>query len=322
MPVVNRLTCSLLIGAFFAFGAGAVIAQDYPNRPLRLIVPNTAGTLTDGIARVIAPEMSKRLGQPIIVENKAGAGNVIGLEYVAKQVPADGYTIVISSTSSTAMLPVIVKELRFDPLKDLPPFIGLAEGRLFLGTSAQLPWKTFAEMVANAKSNPGKLNYGSPAPNTRLMTEALVRGLGLEVLHVPYSAGGPYYLALASGEVHMGFVNEAITASLGDKLRVLAVTGDQRMAQLPNVPTLAELGYPSLRSLGFSLNSPAGVPKPVFDKLHATSAQTLQQADVKAQFAKLKLELTAQTPEAALKSLTDEAGMYADIGKKIGIRPE
>lgn len=312
----------LLLGAIFTVCAGSASAQEFPARPLRLIVPNSPGTLTDAIARVVAPEMSKQLGQPVIVENKAGAGNVIGLEYVAKQVPADGYTIVISSTSSTAMLPVTVKDLRFDPLKDLPPIIGLAEGRLFLGSSAQLPWKTFGEMVSNARANPGKLNYGSPAPNTRLMTEALVRGLGLSVVHVPYSAAGPYYLALASGEVQMGFVNEAITASLGTKLSILAVTGERRMAEYPNIPTLSELGYPSLRSLGFSLNAPAGVPKPVFDRLHTSASQALQQPDVKAQFSKLKLEITAQTPAAANSSLIEEAGLYADIGAKAGIRPE
>jgi len=317
-----RITAVVCLGAAFAASAIPVGAQEFPTKPIRLIVPNTAGTLTDAIVRVLGPELSKQLGQPIVIENKPGAGNVIGLDYVARQVPADGYTIVISSTSSTAMLPVTVKELRFDPLKDLPPFIGLVEGRLFLGTSSLAPWKTFQELVANAKANPGKLNYGSPAPNTLLMTEALLRGLGLTVTHVPYSAGGPYYTALASGEVHMGFVNETITNSMAGKLRVLAVTGDQRHAQYPDIPTLGELGFPSLRSLGFSLNAPAATPKAVFDRLHAAAAQALRQPEVKAQYAKLRLDIIAQSPEAALKSLLDDARLFAGIARQVGLKPE
>lgn len=311
-----------LMAALCVFAAGAALSQEFPSKPVRMVVPNTPGTLYDSIARILSPDMSRALGQPVVVEYKPGAGNMIGYEYVAKQVPADGYTVLMGTTSTTAILPLTAKNIRFDPLKDLPPIIGLVEGRLFFGSPAQLPWKTLNEMIAYAKANPGKLNYGSSAPNTRLATEAFTRSVGLNVVHVPYSAAAAYYLALVSGDVQMGFVNEATTASFGPKFRVIAVTGDQRVAQYPEAPTFTELGYPQIRSLGFVLHAPVGVPKPALDKLYAAAYQALQQPESKAQYAKLKLEVLAQSPEVAAKNLVEEARLFADIAKKIGLQPE
>lgn len=150
----------MLVTAACVFGADSTMAQDYPSRPIRFIVPNTPGSSTDFPARIISPAMSKLLGQPIIVENKPGAAQLLGYEYVAKQVPADGYTIAVVTVPALVTLPLTVKNLRFDPLKDLRPIIGLVEQRFLLASSSQESWNTFREMVGYAKANPGKL--GAP----------------------------------------------------------------------------------------------------------------------------------------------------------------
>ncbi len=266
--------------------------------------------------------MSKALGQPIIVENKAGAGQVIGLEYVAKQMPPDGYNIAVVSVSTMAIMPVTVKDLRFDPLRDLPPVIGLVEGRYLLGSSSKLPWRTFAEMVAHARSNPGKLNYGSPSTGVRLPTEAMLRALNLNVVHVPYNGGGPYLNALVAEEVHMGLVAESQAVSFGERFRVLAVTGGQRLAALRDVPTFAELGLPQITGLSFSLNVASGTPRSVIDLLYGAASRTLQLPEVKAQFVKILMEVTGSSPDAAARSLAGEAKVFGDIARDLGLQPQ
>jgi tripartite-type tricarboxylate transporter receptor subunit TctC len=317
--MLRHACASLLMSVLLT---GAVAAQGYPSKPIRFIVPNTPGTVSDLAGRIVVPEMSKALGQPIVVENKAGAGQVIGLEYVAKQMPPDGYNIAVVSVSTMAIMPMTVKELRFDPLRDLPPVIGLIEGRYLLGSSSTQPWKTFAEMIDHARANPGKLNYGSPSTGVRLPTEAMLRALKLNVVHVPYNGGGPYLNALVAGEVQMGLVAESQAAAFGERFRVLAVTGSQRLAALRDVPTFVELGLPQITGLSFSLNVAAGTPGAVINVLHAAAARALQQADVKAQFAKIQMEVTGHSPEAAARNLASEARMFADIARDLGLQPQ
>ena len=218
----------LVIGAICTLGAAPTPAQDYPSKPIRYIVPNTPGVIVDTVARVMAAEMGKNLGQPMVVENKPGGNHAVGFEYVAKQAPADGYTVVSVLVPSMAILPVTAKELRFDPLKDLPPVIGLAEGKYVFGSAASQPWKTLAELAAAAKASPGKLNFGESSPPVYLLAELLLRDLGLNVVHIPYSSGGGYLQAIVAGEVQMGFVGEGSAIGFGDKYRVLGVTGAQR----------------------------------------------------------------------------------------------
>lgn len=307
---------------FLVFASQNCRAQEYPTRPIRYIVPNSPGTQLDLVARIMAPEMAKLIGQPIVVDNRPGAGQVIGFEYVAKQAAADGYTVVVVNVETLAILPVTVKDLRFNPLQDLPPVIGLAEGRYIFGLSSKLPWGTFNELISFAKANPGKLNYGSSSSLGRLLTEGLIRDLGVKVTHVPYSAAGPGYQALLAGEVHMSFIGEAPAVSFGEKLRVLAVTGEQRRSTFRDAPTFAELGHPQVPGISFSLNSPAGVPKAAFDKLYATASRALQQPETRAQFAKIQLEIIERTPEAAAKKLAAIGKQFSDIANKIGFRPE
>ncbi|MBM3345438.1 MAG: tripartite tricarboxylate transporter substrate binding protein [Betaproteobacteria bacterium] len=316
----RSVAVSLLVG--LAMAGTSALAQDYPTRPIRYIVPNTPGVIVDTVARVLAPEMSKLLGQPVVIENRPGGNYVVGFEYVAKQAPADGYTIVSVLVPSMAILPVTAKGLSFDPLKDLPPVIGLAEGKYVFGSSATQAWKTMGELVTAAKAAPGKLNFGESSPPVFLLAETLLRQLGLSVVHIPYASGGAYLQAIVSGEVQMGFVGEGSAVGFGDRFRVLGVTGERRSAAYPNTPTFRELGHPNIPGLSLSMNVRAGTSKAVTDRLYAAASKGLQTPEVKAAYAKLRLDIVEQPGDVAAKALAEEAKMYADVAAKIGFKPQ
>ncbi len=321
MRITQRLAHSCFIVATL-LSAGAVVAQDYPNRPIRLVVPSSPGTSPDLTSRIIAPELSKQLGQPVIVENKAGADMILGFEYVAKLVPADGYTISAAVASNLIMLPLTTTGLRFDPLTDLPPFMGFAEARLVLTSSASVPWKSFDEMIVQARANPGKFNYGASSPNIRLMMEVLLRRLNLNVVYIPYSAGAAYVQSLAAGnDIQLGFVSDTLVVNLGDKVRAIAITGDKRFAKLPSAPTLGELGYPKMPGLSFSLNARAGTPAPIVQRLYAAASRSMQQPEVRALFEKVNLVPMDESPEAAGRTFAEQAAFFSEIAKQVGIKP-
>lgn len=310
-----------LFAAAAVTATGSVQAQDFPTRPIRVIIPNAPGTIADLLMRAMGPEMTKRLGQPIVVENKPGAGQLIGYEYVAK-VPPDGYTLVTVSVTSLVLLPVITKDLRFDPTKDLPPIIGFMQGRLFLTAPANAPYKTFAEFVAYAKAHPGKLNFGSNSPSTRLPTEMMLQQLGLNLVHVPYPSSAAYNKAMLTGEVQLGALGPGDVATLGNGVRLLAITGDKRSPQYPDLPTFAELGFPQVLGAMFSLNGPAGLPPAVVNKLYDATVFALEQPSVKEQFAKQYAEIDIEPPAAAEKRLSAVEKVYVDAAKKIGLTPQ
>lgn len=300
---------------------GLAQGQSYPVKPIRFIVPQDPGTDPDKLARVVGPEMSKILGQPLVIENKPGTNSIIGFEFIAKA-PPDGYTIAVASVPGLAILPVIVKDLRFDPLKDLPAFIGVAQARFVFGSSTRYSWKSFNEMVAYAKANPGKINYGAAAAQVRLPIEALVRDLGLDGVYIPYRGGALYLQALASGDLHFGFLSQAAAIAMGDKFRVLAVTGEERAAGFRDAATFKEVGMPQIRGLALSFNAPAGTPKLALDKLYAAASRALQQPEVRAGIAKFLYEVNEETPEQAARRLAEEAKFYAEVGRRIGMQPQ
>ncbi len=312
----------VLLGACCALFAIGATAQEFPTKPIRWIVTITPGVTQDLIARRLAPDMAKFLGQPVVVENKPGADSIIGYEYVAKQVPADGYTIATASVSNLAILPLTVKGLKFDPLKDLPPIIGIADTRLVLGSAAGLPWKNFIEMVANARANPGKLNYGSVNMHIRMLQDTFIRELGLSLVNIPYSGGTNFLQALMAPDIHFGFIGDALALSYGDKFRPLAVTGAARLPAFPAVPTFSELGFPQIRGVSYSMNGPSGMPKVAVTKLYEATSRTLKLPEVREYFAKLRLEIHDLNPEAAAAELAEEARSFAAIAKKIGVQPQ
>ncbi len=312
----------LRFAALMLFGAGSALAQDFPAKPIRFIVPSTPGSSVDIVGRVMAPEMAKILGQAIVVENRPGGANLIGFEYVANQVPKDGYILAIASTNSLAILPLTVREIRFDPLKDLPPFVGVGESRLLFGSAPELPWKSFNELIAYAKTNPGKLNHGASAAISRLPTEIVLRTNSIDAVYINYPTVGPYTNALRTADIHVGIFSDAQYVSLGDKFRILAVTGERRYADLPDVPTFKELGFPQIGGQKFSIHAPAGVPQPVLAKLQAAASSVLALPAVKTQLGRIGIDVANEGPEVAAKGFADIARLYTTIAKDIGYKPD
>jgi len=322
MPRLTRFIRPIsLFGVLLATCTGAV-AQDYPTKPVRLVVPYAAGTTPDNMARIFQQELAKHLGQSIIIDTRPGADGAIGLEHVAKAAPADGYTMAIAQVSGLAILPLLQKNMRFDPLKDLPPLVGLVEGKYILSTPATMPANSFNEFVALAKANPGKYNFGASNSTVRMQTEALVRELGLNMVYVPYKSGAVYLQALGSNEVQLGLTAEGSAVTLATRVRVLAVTGAQRSTNFPNAPTFSELGLTGVTGVGYSLNVRAGTPKAITDKIESAALRMLQNPDVKARLAKMGLDTLGQPAEVAAKRLADENRTFTDVARRIGIQPE
>ena len=267
----------------------------------------------------MGPEMSRSLGQPVVVENRAGAASIIGYEYVAKA-PPDGYTSVIANRLELATLPLIAKDLRFDPHKDLAPIIGLSEGRLVVATSSTMPWKKFIELRDNARANPGKLNSGGSSVVVRLISEQVFREAGIKLAFIPYSSTGAYAQALLTGDLHVGITSESVAAAMGDKIRMLAITGAQRLETLRDVPTFAELGHPSIGGVSHGINVPLRTPRAAIEKLQAAASRALQQPEVKAQFAKIRQDIVEQSADIAAKNLDDEIRIFAEVAKSTNMQ--
>jgi len=302
----------------------AAHAQEYPTRPIRLIVANGPGSGPDVVFRIVEPAMSKFLGQAVVIENRAGAGSIIGYELV-KQATPDGYMIGAVTVPTLASLPIAVKNLRFKPLSDFIPVIDLVEARFTLLTSPKHPWKNFDELIAHAKSNPGKLNYGASTFLVRLQTETIVRAKGLNMVPISYKEQPGMVTAGLTGEVAMIMLSFGTAVPLSDRLRIIGVTGDKRSPRFPDVPTFNELGVNEVRGTSFSLYVPLGTPKPIVDKLNAATVFALKQPDVITRFTTQGLDIVApalQTPAAAAKRLADEGQAYADIARNAGIKPE
>ncbi len=311
-------TGAFCVSLALVLGVQSAAAQDYPNKPIRFIAPTSAGTTSDIVARVLAAEMGKILGQSTIVEDKPGAAQIIGLEYIAKQ-PADGYTIGLVGVDGVALLPLISKNLRFDPLVDLVPVAGVGEVRYALAGSTTRPWKTFQDMVAFARANPGKLNYGSSAPQVRFPMLVLMQDLNLDMVHVPFAGGGPYLTAIAANTIDLGVVGEGVGNSLMPRVRFYAITGKTRSAANPDVPTFTELGFPRVYGPAYSLTVRAGTPQAIMDKLTAAAEKALAMPETRAAVAKLQLDINYEKPEAAAKTLADRAKFYGEFGKKVNL---
>ena len=301
----------------------AALPQEYPTKPVTFVVALQPGTSSDTVARVLSPGLSAALGQPVVIENKPGANSLIGYEHVAKYAPPDGYTFALVIVGDLALLPVTAPASRLDVTKDLPPFIGLAEARYVLLTSATLPWRSLRDLLSEAKANPGKLNFGAATVSTRLPLASVVREAGVDVVMIPFPAGPLFTQAIISATVDLGILSEGTALSLGDRVRVLAVTGKTRSASLPDVPTLAELGFPNIQGLALTLNVRAGTPKTVRDKLYDAARKTLERPEVKASLTRARFELVAdQSAETAEKRLSDEVKFFADVASKTGFKPD
>ncbi len=223
------------------------------------------------------------------------------------------------SVVQLASFPATAKGLRFDPLKDLPPFIGIADGKVILcATTVNVPWKSFTEMVSHYKAAPGKLNFGVSAPNTVLLAHALMKDVGVEGTIVPYSSANPLILDLIAGNNHLVWIGESAVPPIASRVRLLAASGARRSPQFPDVPTFAELGLPNIPGLGYSVNAPAGTSREVLAKLYRAVAFALGQPDVKARLAQMQLEVAPTSAEVANRDLLAQGKLFSDVAARVG----
>ncbi len=297
--VIRRLlTQAIAIGCFATVGA---FAQGYPSKPVRIVVPLAAGGGVDSVARAFAQKFSEAWKQPVIVENRPGAGNIIGAEHVAKPAP-DGYTL-LASSSSLAGNAVLFRKLPFDPVKDFAPVTQFIATQLFLAMNPKVPANNVRELIAHARAQPGKLNYGSTGigSGAHLISEMLKIETGIDVVHVPYKGDAPLMPALLSGEIHFSFLTASavLPNAKAGRLRALAVTGRTRVSAAPDLPTMMEAGVPGFEFESWiGLFAPAGTPQEVLAAISAETARALRQPDIIARLPGWGGEAVGSSPEA------------------------
>jgi len=287
MSGIWNLMVSLGIG-ITALASLQAAAQGYPNKPIKIVVPFAPGGGSDSVARVISERLAKEWGQPVIIENRAGAGGAIGAEFVAKSA-ADGYTLLVTDASAVTINPYVYPKLGYAS-KDLSPVVNLATFSLVLLVPVKSPIRTVADMIAADKAKPASLNGASPGAGSspHLMLEMMNSLAGTKLVHVPYKGGGPAMNDLVAGQVDFSFSGlsaGAISMIGGGKLKALAVTTLARSANLPDVPTLAESGFPGVDVFSAqSLLVPAGTPPDIVNKLNQEISKILETPDVKARW--------------------------------------
>lgn len=301
-------------------------AQIYPNRTITLVIPFAPGGSTSIVGRVIADKMSQLLGQSIVVDNRAGAGGTVGTKYVAKSDP-DGYTLLLGYTGTLAIGPSLYKEVGYDPRKDFAPIgmIGNAPSAVVVHPS--FPAKTIAELIAYAKANPGKVNFGSAGVGSvnHITGEYFARSAGITLVHIPYKGTGPALTDLLGGHIPMALapippVHANVAAGL---LRALAVTGKTRVALMPDVPTIAEAGLSGFEaSLYYGLVAPAGTPRPIIDKLNTELRAALASDEVKKQLGADGTEITPGTPEDYADFIDKDEKKWSELVKASGVEQE
>ncbi len=276
MKIVRTIVASL---ATFAFAAAASAQQDYPTRPITWVVPFTPGGQADTAARVLVKVFSEKIGQQAIIDNRPGAGGIIGAELVMNAKP-DGYTIFYGSSGPMGILPKLHKNISYDPVKNFTPIAAIAVSPLVLLIPTGKPYKTFKEFVEYARKNPDKLNYSSVGIGSthHLGGEMLSLAIGTKMIHVPYKGSAPAVIDLLAGRIDVAFDNYAPTKPQIDagKLIALGVAAEKRLTSLPDVPTIGELGFPNVIMASWSsFAAPAGTPQPIIDKLANALIETM-----------------------------------------------
>jgi tripartite-type tricarboxylate transporter receptor subunit TctC len=302
----------------------AVAAQTYPDKPIRYVVPYPPGGPLDAVARLLGQKVSERLGQPIIVENKPGAGGNIGADFVAKSAH-DGYTILMGAVATHAINPGLYAKMPYDPVKDFTPITLIGVTPNVLVVNPAVPAKDVKEFIAYAKANPGKLNFGSGSTGSagHLAGELFNEMAGVQMAHIPYKGAAPAMQDLIGGQIQLMFDNMAssLPQVKAGKIRALAVTTPKRASAAPELPAIAESGLPGFDiSTWFGLFAPANVPKDVVAKLHTEFTRALALPDVKEKLAGLGIEPVGNKPEEFAAYIKSEAAKYGEVIKKSGAR--
>jgi tripartite-type tricarboxylate transporter receptor subunit TctC len=325
--LLRRSLASMLV--FMGLGLMNSIAwAAYPDKPIKLVVPYSPGGATDIIGRILAQKLGDALGQQVLVDNRAGAGGNIGAEAVARATP-DGYTLLMGALTSHATIATLEKgKLRYDLLKDFAPIMVVGSVPLVVVVNPKLPVKTFQELVAYGKANPGTLNFASSGPGApqRLAAEVMIEETGIKMVHVPYKGSSPAITDLIGGQISM--IVETVPASQSfiksGQLRALAVTTASRISMLPDVPTTAEAGFPAIEiSSTFGVLAPAGTPAAIVAQLNAAVAKIIESPEVKEQLLTQGVYAAAPTtPAKAAERIVMEVARWEKLIRTANIKAE
>lgn len=315
----QKLFCMII----FILSLNVAVAQSvWPSKPIRIIVPFAAGGNTDLVARITAVRLSQILGQPVLVENKAGSGGMIATDLVAKSSP-DGYTLLMSSTGPHTILPSLMKKIPYNSLTDLAPVSNISSNALVLLVNPKLPVNNVSELIALAKKEPGKISFSSAGigATTHLSGEVFKSMSGIDIVHVPYRGGAPATSAAFSGEVQITFANlsDALPQMNGGTLRAIAVTSAKRQPLAPNVPTIAESGLPGYEVIVWNgLVAPAKTPPEIINRL-ASAIQTItREPKFQVKIEEIGSNLIGDTPEQFSAFIDQEIKRWAKVVKVSG----
>ena len=315
----------LLVFFLALLGAGTVMAQtpNYPSKPIKIIVPYPPGGGNDIPARIISVELGNMWGQPVVVENRSGAAGTVGSGVVARAAP-DGYTILLTSASHT-ITPSVMTDMSYDVVKDFAGVNMILKNPAIILVPASSPLKTMQDLIAKAKSEPGKLSYSTVGPGTvgHLVALALEQAAGISLLHVPYRGGAPAFQALAAAEVDSGIsiLNGAMPLIRAGKIRALAL--DERSSFLPEVPSLADLGFKDISGKNWvGLFAPAATPRPVINKLNQAVSDIMRKPDIKEKFTAMATETTEMAPEKFDAFVRDQVAYYKRAMQRLKVPVE
>ena len=318
-------SCLLAAGLAFAL-TSAARAQDYPNRPITLVVPVPPGGAADFIARTVGQKLSEAVGQPVVISNRGGASGTIASDNVAKA-PADGYTILLNSITTHGIGPHLITNTPYDPVKDFAPVVLVAKLPLIMTVHAAHPMKSVPDVIAHAKANPGKLSFASSGTGgaPHLAGELFKNVTGTSMLHVPYRGSGPAVIDVGAGRVDIMFDAVPSLQALiqADKLRPLAAASAARHPLMPNLPTFAELGHSGMDiSLWYGLTVPAGTPQAVVQRLNSEVGKILKTPEIQDSFAKQGAIPAGGTPEQYAAFMREESARWGEVVKKNNIKLE
>jgi tripartite-type tricarboxylate transporter receptor subunit TctC len=301
-------------------------AQTYPNKPIRWVVPYTGGGITDVVTRVVTQKIANALGQPIVVDNRPGANSILGSDLAAKAAP-DGYTMLTVIAGYAANVTLYQGKLPFNPAKDLVPVSLAGIAPLIMTANNNFPAKDVKELIAYAKANPGKVNFGSSGIGAaaHLTTELLKQTAGIDMVHIPFKGTAPALTAEMSGDIQIlvDVPSTLMPHVRGGKIKALAMFSKERIQGAPEVPTMAEAGGPPIESSTWVLfMAPGGTPKAIVDRMAAETAKAINESEIKERFNQIGIIPVGNTPEQAAKFLDDEVAKWATVITKAGVKAE
>jgi tripartite-type tricarboxylate transporter receptor subunit TctC len=317
----RQATIALLGSTLMSLGAPSLASDNWPSKPIRIVVPYAPGGIGDIVARMIQPILQTQLNQTVVVENRQGASGSLGTEYVARSAP-DGYTLLLALAAPQTLNQHIYKTTTYDGVKDFAPITLINTNPMVLMVNPKLPVHTVKELIAYAKANPNKLSFGGAGGLTSFAAEMFKHMSGIDMVHVPYRGGAPAVAAAVAGDVQLTFANysDALTWMKSGRLRPIALTSNRRFPQSPEVPTIAESGIPDYDVLGWSgLLAPANTPPEIVQRIAAVLRPALKTPEMAKRMEQVGAEPGGNSPEEFAKQVAADSARWADFVKRTGI---